>query len=236
MNAQMIKELIENPRRNPLSGRAIQPSGPVYQSLVHQSLATVKSELMKELFTVWKHDSIDTSVDIRIEPIPSNLEEVFPLDAEKNALVREKREMKKNALYIRIDEEDANIIVYLDEDEVDMPIDIIHRFRAIDRDDYEPFRREEDASLRQLLAQFSDMMDKLIKPNTDSIVKVYLEAIPSYRAADDFGKTVLRDVYGMYMIYLGLEHKQVRITEYEYDNEDGEYYKKNIVFKPPKAT
>jgi hypothetical protein len=34
MNSQMIKELLENPSRNPLSGRTIQPYGSVYQSLL----------------------------------------------------------------------------------------------------------------------------------------------------------------------------------------------------------
>jgi hypothetical protein len=187
---------------------------------------------MKDLLDTWKNYSIETDVDIRIEPIPSNIEEVFSLNDEKKAVLREKRNLKKNALYIKIYEENANISFYLDETENNVPLDFIQILIANDDKDFEPFRREDDALLRELLKKFSDIMEKLIKPNLNNIKKVYLEASPSDRASEEFGKTILRDVYGMYMIYLGLQHHQIRITEYEFDN-DFNLYKNNIPFSPP---
>lgn len=228
MNGKMAQEFLKNPSRNPLTGKTINPSGRLAQTLLKQSMAVQDNAKIRQLVDTWMHYSIETPVDIILEPIPKNVVEVLKLADKEKAMVEAKQALKKNALYIRLDEEDATIHYYLDVGEYDMPKNIIYAKAAKDAE--EPWRRGDPKELLKLAEDFINTIKKLIKPNMADI-KIRLEAVPSDRSADEFGKTVLRDVYGELLVYFGLEHKNIRINEYTYDADEDEYYKKSIPFR-----
>ena len=183
----------------------------------------------KEFVDVWSQYSVDTSVDIIFEPIPDNIEMVFNLNATAKRLLKKALDVKDNSLTLTVDEEAADIYAYFNEDHKN----IIFKMKNSRRKNYEPFRRETADVLSKYAEEFINIINQLI--TATNLSKIRLEAIPSDRSADEFGKSILRDVYGKYLVQKGVSHKQITINEYYYDDEDGELYKKYIPFRPPAA-
>jgi len=191
-----------------------------------ESQNAIEMAWKEKFMDVWSQYSVDTSVDIIFEPIPDNIETVFKLNATAKQLLKKAFEEKNNSLTLTVDEESSDIYAYLNEDHEN----IIFKMRDSRRKNYEPFRRETAVVLSNYAEKFINIINQMI--TATNLSKIRLEAIPSYRSVDEFGKSILRDVYGKYLVQKGVPHKQITINEYYYD-EDGELSKKYIPFRPP---
>lgn len=60
--------------------------------------------------------------------------------------------------------------------------------------------------------------------------KVLLEAAPSDRSVDHYGEQILRNVYGKFLVSIGVDHAKIKMRELEYDYATGDYVPKTIRF------
>lgn len=178
----------------------------------------------KKFAKIWFEYSVDTDADIIFEPIPKNIDTIFNLNAKQKKMVEDAKAFKEQSLTITAAEEEGHIQVSLNEDD-DQTIVMMYPNK-----DNVQFHHQNYKDLEALARKFVQNVKQIVESNPD-LTKIRLEAIPSYRAADEFGKSVLKDVYGTFLVKLGVNPKIIRVTEFYYEH--GELYKKTIPFRLP---
>ena len=253
MDPNMLKMWQANPSVNPLTGRKIKPNGAVYKTL--QTLATKatttnpnvagpsapgpsvprpssKDSMLnawaKKFAEIWFEYSVDTDADIIFEPIPKNIDAIFNLNAKQKKMVEDAKAFKEQSLTITVAEELGHIQVSLNEDDGQTIAMMYPSKEQVPR-----FHHNDKKDLEALARKFVQNVKQIVDSNSD-LKKIRLEAIPSYRAAGDFGKSVLKDEYGKFLVELGVNPKIIRVTEFYYDDE-GDLTKKTIPFRVPVA-
>lgn len=244
MESKMLLQWQANPTINPLTGRKIKPNGTVYKTL--QTLATKtattnpnvagpsvprpssKDSMLnawaKKFAKIWFEYSIDTDTDIIFEPIPKNIDMIFNLSTKQKKMIEDAKAFKEQSLTITVAEELGHIQLSLNEDD-GQTIAMMYPNK-----DEVQFHHQDYKDLEALARKFVQNVKQIVDSNPD-LKKIRLEAIPSYRAVDEFGKSILKDEYGKFLVQLGINPKIIRITEFYY--EDGELYKKTIPFRVP---
>jgi len=208
-----------------------------------------ESKWVKDFVEVWTEMTDDTNANIYIRPIPANAEEVLGLGARDKARVAAARESlgMNSALHFEVDHAYGTVFVYLNEDQelnrppiFDLKKTLKPRYVVKPKGPI-PFHHEDGDTLKEMATRFTSMLKQLVEP-VAAETNIRLDAVPSADLVTEdnwYGKAVLRDVYGEYLVQkCGMPHKNIRIVTLYYNVKDDEYYYRPVVFRAPmpKAT
>lgn len=205
-----------------------------------------ESKWVKKFVNSWLEDTNDTEANIIIRPIPPNVGKVLGLSARENARVEAAREsMGMNcALRFEVAEDHGTVFAYLNEDDRSPIFDlkealkIRHATPGGTDVDWVSFDHDDINNVEKMAKRFVSILKQLLEP-VAAETNIRLEAVPADDLATDdnwYGKAVLRDLYGEYLVQkCGMPHKNIRIVTLYYNDDDGEYYYRPVVFRAPTA-